>query len=394
MSGLVIVETHPVQYHAPVWRHAFVQEKVPLQVVYGGDFSVRGYRDREFGETFQWETDLLAGYPSRVLQPQAGDYEGVNATGLVAALDTMRPAALLVLGYHHPLDRAALRWAMKKKVPLLFRGETSDLPRSGRSWLRAWLRDLMLRRLYRQCEVCLYLGERSREHYRRLGVDEDDLIHSPYCVDTSAFQTDDAARERLRAQTRRAAGIPEDAWVLLFSGKLSTRKGVDLLPQALRSLPKALRSKAFLVCVGSGERREALEAACAREPVLGSHFTGFVNQAGLSAWYHAADVLVLPSLEMETWGLVVNDALHHGVPAVVSDAVGCAPDLIASWRTGEVCKAGSASSLACALESCASWCQEDPVATRRRCRELAERYTVANAAAGLCEAWSKVSKIS
>jgi len=392
MSGLVIVETHPVQYHAPVWRHAFVQEKVPLQVVYGGDFSVRGYRDREFGETFQWETDLLAGYPSRVLQPQAADYESVTDAGLGEALEAMNPAALLVLGYHHPLDRAALRWAMKNKVPLLFRGETSDLPRSSRSWWRACLRDLMLRRLYHRCAVCLYLGERSKGHYRRLGVEEDDLIHSPYCVDTSAFQADDAARERLRNQTRRAAGIPEDAWVLLFSGKLSTRKGVDLLPQALRSLPGKLRSKAFLVCVGSGERREALEAACAREPVLGSHFTGFVNQAGLSAWYHAADVLVLPSLEMETWGLVVNDALHHGLPAVVSDAVGCAPDLIASWRTGEVCKAGSASSLACALESCVSWSQEDPVATRRRCRELAERYTVAKAAAGLRQAWNRVAK--
>lgn len=389
MSRLAIIETHPVQYHAPVWRRA--AEKVPLHVIYGGDFSVRGYRDREFGASFQWETDLLAGYSHQVLQPAAADYESVTAAGLEAALDDMKPAAVLALGYHHPLDRAALKWAVKRKVPLLFRGETSDVPHSKRNWWRALLRDMMLRRLYRRCSVCLYLGERSLQHYQRLGVDDEErLIHSPYCVDTSAFQTGEAAREALRLPTRVKAGVSADAWVVLFSGKLSRRKGVLLLPEALRSLPQKLRDRVHLVCVGSGELQQDLEEACARDWGMRCHFTGFVNQSGLSAWYHAADVLVLPSLEMETWGLVVNDALHHGLPAVVSDAVGCAPDLIASWRTGEVCEAGNAVSLACALERCASWSLEDPAATRRRCRELVGRYSIVQAAAGVCRAWERV----
>lgn len=387
---LAIVETHPVQYHAPVWRHAFEHGHVPLQVVYGGDFSVRGYKDREFGTSFQWEADLLAGYPSQVLQPEARDYESVTAAGLGSALEVLKPAAVLALGYHHPLDRAALRWAAKRRLPLLFRGETSDLPRQSRSWWKVLLRDLMLRRLYRQCSVCLYLGERSRQHYLRLGVPEERLVHSPYCVDTKAFQPGEAARESLRGPTRRSAGIAEDALVVLFSGKLSVRKGVELLPEALSRLPQALRQRVHMVFAGSGERQAALEEAFAGHQGLRVHFAGFVNQSGLSAWYHAADLLVLPSLEMETWGLVVNDALHHGLPCVVSDAVGCAPDLIASWRTGEVAETGSHASLACAVERCLSWSQQDPAVTRRHCRELADRFTVAHAAAGLEKAWQLV----
>ncbi|MES2597877.1 MAG: glycosyltransferase [Verrucomicrobiota bacterium] len=387
MSALAILETHPVQYHAPVWRRAAESEGVPLHVIYGGDFSVRGYEDREFGTSFQWEADLLAGYSHEVLQPASADYESVTAVGVEAALDRMKPAAVLALGYHHPLDRAALSWAMKRKIPLLFRGETSDAPHSKRRWWRALLRDVMLRRLYRHCSACLYLGERSLQHYKRLGVEEERLIHSPYCVDTSAFQVDDAARDALRPLTRKQAGIADDAWVVLFSGKLSRRKGVHLLLETLKSLPEDLRRRVHLVYVGSGEQRQELEAAFAHAPDLRCHFAGFVNQSGLSAWYHAADVLVLPSLELETWGLVVNDALHHGVPAVVSDAVGCAPDLIASWRTGEVCQAGNAGALAYALERCASWSVQDPAATRRHCRELAGRYTITQAAAGVREAW-------
>lgn len=387
---LVILETHPVQYHAPVWRHACETLGVPLMVLYGGDFSVRGYRDREFGASFQWESDLLAGYPSQILQPDAVDYDNVTDQGVESALKAIQPSAILSLGYHHPLDRAGLRWARKHGVPLIFRGETSDAPRHERKWWRSMLRDLMLRQLYGRCSACLYLGENSRSHYRRLGVPEDRLIRSPYCVDARVFQTDESGREDLRAVTRQQAGIADDAWVLLFSGKLSWRKGVDFIPPAIRALPEALRQRVHLVFLGAGEKAESLNAACTEHPGIRCHFTGFVNQSGLSAWYLAADLLLLPSLEMETWGLVVNDALHHGLPSVVTAAVGCAPDLVLPGITGEVCQPGSATSLADALTRCAEWSLPASAVLRQKCRDRVNQYTIAHAAEGVKQAWQKI----
>ena len=64
-----------------------------------------------------------------------------------------------------------------------------------------------------------------------------------------------------------------------------------------------------------------------------THFAGFKNQTELPAYYAAADLLALPSVS-ETWGLVVNEAMACGTPAVVSAAVGCAPDLIEEGVTG------------------------------------------------------------
>ncbi len=386
MHGLAIVETHPVQYHAPVWRAAAALG-VPLTVIYGGDFSVRGYRDREFGTSFRWEADLLAGYPSRVLQPKADGYDAVTASGLEDALNQLKPAAVLALGYHHPLDRAAIRWALGRRVPLFFRGETSDAPRAARGWWRALLRDLVLRRIYRRCAAVLYLGENSRSHYRRLGVAEGKLVHSPYCVDTAMFDTREEARAELCGKTRLQAGIAQDDWVLLFSGKLSLRKGVDQIPQAAAALPEELRRRVRLVFVGDGEKRAELEAVCANLLPGRCHFTGFINQSGLSAWYHAADALLLPSREMETWGLVVNDALHHGLPAVVSEAVGCAPDLVKSGLTGEVFVTHDVSGLTQALKQVAGWSQIAPERTRSACRDLVERYSISQAAMGVLRAW-------
>jgi glycosyltransferase involved in cell wall biosynthesis len=75
-------------------------------------------------------------------------------------------------------------------------------------------------------------------------------------------------------------------------------------------------------------------------------FLGFCNQSQLPSVYRAADVLALPSEGSETWGLVVNEAMACGTPCVVSDACGCAPDMIAPSINGAVFKVGSVHSLA------------------------------------------------
>jgi glycosyltransferase involved in cell wall biosynthesis len=165
---------------------------------------------------------------------------------------------------------------------------------------------------------------------------------------------------------------------------------VDFIPPAIRALPEALRQRVHLVFLGAGEKAETLKTDCAENPSIRCHFTGFVNQSGLSAWYHAADVLLLPSLEMETWGLVVNDALHHGLPAVVTSAVGCAPDLVLPGITGEVCQPGSADSLADALTCCAEWSLPSSEKLRQNCRDRVNQYTISDAAVGLKQAWHKV----
>ena len=93
-------------------------------------------------------------------------------------------------------------------------------------------------------------------------------------------------------------------------------------------------------------------ASCARSrPSFGVDLklVGFLNQTELGEAYAIADCLVLPSDYPETWGLVVNEALATGLPCVVSDAVGCAPDLIRDGESGYVYPLGNVEALAAAL---------------------------------------------
>jgi glycosyltransferase involved in cell wall biosynthesis len=388
-AGLTVIETHPVQYHAPVYRALQQRFGIPVTVIYGSDFSVAGYRDREFGASFAWDTDLLEGYNpvflSRVAQGGAQSFDTVKTAGLAAALRQSAPAATLLLGYSPRFYREAIWYAWRGAYPLLFRGETTDHARR-RTGLKQMLRDQLLSWLYRSCAGLLYIGQRSRDHFRRLRCPEERLVFSPYCVDTSMFALSEVERMALRQHTRTALGLADHQLVLLFSGKLAPRKRPDLLFHALGLLDHSLRQRMALLFVGDGELRDQLRAAAAAMPQIPAHFCGFQNQCALSQYYHAADLLVLPSEIGETWGLVVNEALHHGLPCIVSDMVGCAPDLVEAGVIGEVFATGSAHGLAQALERALNLVGRSE--TREHCRQRAEQYSVERAAYGIAAAYA------
>lgn len=389
---LTVIETHPIQYHAPVYRALQRDFGIPVTAIYGSDFSVAGYRDREFGAVFAWDADLLSGYTSHFLSRMAEggarcDAE-VTTRGLREALRNAAPDAVMVVGYSPRFHRQAFLTAWRAGHPILFRGETYDGGRE-RSALKTWARDRALRWFYERCDRLLYVGQRSKEHFQRLGCPESKLVFSPYCVDATPFHADERGRELLRGVTRSAFKISADKTVVLFSGKLSVRKGPDLLLQALKQLPAEMRDRIVMLFLGSGELEPVLRILAQQSPPIVSHFLGFQNQTQLSQYYHAADMLVLPSLQSETWGLVVNDALHHGVPCIASEAVGCGPDLIEPGVTGEAFPNGSTANLAAAIVKLLPLTNQ--VETRRKCREKVSGYTVERAAEGIARAFAGVA---
>jgi len=388
---LAVIETHPVQYHAPVYRALQKQFCVNVTAIYGSDFSIVGYHDAEFGATFRWDTDLVSGYDavflSRVAQGGARSVEEVTTHGLSGVLQRLKPRAVLLLGYSPRFHRQAFFQARRLKVPLLFRGETTDHARH-RGYLKQFARDRFLRWFYRQFSGLLYVGKRSREHFLRYGVSEEKLYFSPYCVDTNPFDLGEESRIRYRKAVRGNLRLAEDEAVLLFSGKLSPRKAPDLLVRAVKDMAPGMRKRIVLIFLGDGPMRGELERFSQTDPEVKAHFLGFQNQTHLSRYYHAADLLILPSQEWETWGLVVNEAMHHGLPCVVSDRVGCAPDLIEEGRTGELFEAGSVLSLRQAIERAMGLVGREDV--RALCHKKVSGYTVERAAEGLARAFQDV----
>jgi glycosyltransferase involved in cell wall biosynthesis len=118
-------------------------------------------------------------------------------------------------------------------------------------------------------------------------------------------------------------------------------------------------------------------------------FTGFLKQTELWRAYVPADAFVLPSTDRETWGLVTNEAMLFGLPAIVSDRVGCGPDLVHDGETG-FRFSGGAEALADAMERLA----RDPAAARAMGlagrRLVLEHYSMPTATAGLKAALASI----
>jgi glycosyltransferase involved in cell wall biosynthesis len=393
VSLLAILEAHPVQYHAPVYRALQTEFGIPVTAIYGSDVGAAAYHDAEFGLSLSWDTDLLTGYDARFLargtRTGHGSPDNACARGAGRLLRKLKPEAVMLVGYGSRFDREALVEAWPKGVPLLFRAESTDhaIEHTG---MRSWARDTALRILYRRFARVLYIGQRSLRHYRRLGVPDGKLISAPYCVDTTPFACSEAARRAMRGPARAELGLSNPDLMLLFAGKISERKGPDVLLQAVKELPEELRSRMCVCFLGDGQLKGRMEELAVTAPAVRTRFLGFQNQTRLSRYYHAADLLVLPSRWGETWGLVVNEALHHGVPCVVSDAVGCAPDLIRTGVTGRMFETGSDSSLARALSESIALVRNAHV--RDRCRQQVSLYTVREAARGIARAYGDVAR--
>jgi glycosyltransferase involved in cell wall biosynthesis len=390
LARVLAIDTHPIQYKAPLYRRLQEEHGHEVSAYFASDLGTARYADAEFGVEVAWNVDLLAGYRSffahRGQQGAAqSDIEmhKLRCRGLAKVLWQTRPQVILLSGYTSLFVRDALSQLALLPIPWVFRAETTDHA-VQRTAIKSVLRDNLLRALYRRMSALAYIGERSRRHYQRLGVPERKLFFAPYGVETSPFETSEADRTRLRHLCRAELQVPDQRVVLLFSGKLSQRKDPALLVQAVRSLPAVLRQRITIVYLGAGELSDQLVRLAAAEPRVDVRLIGFKSQGELSAYYHAADALVLGSRSGETWGLVVNEALHHGTPCIVSHLVGCAPDLIVPGQTGEVFEAGSAESLVRAIGRI--WPRLGTRTTRERARAHIAGYSLDAAASGLSQA--------
>ena len=104
----------------------------------------------------------------------------------------------------------------------------------------------------------------------------------------------------------------------LYVGRLTEVKNLPFLINAFKN-----RLDLTLNIVGFGELEEYLKSIAGDNV----NFIGAVDNKKLPQVYQENDVFVLPS-EIEPWGLVVEEALNNGTPVLVSDRVGCGPEIV------------------------------------------------------------------
>ncbi len=376
MPRVAYLLSHPIQYQSPLLRLLAQQPGLELTVLYTSDFSVRSYHDKGFGAAVKWDVPLLGGYVHEFL-PRLLDSHDISFfrplnRGIYRRLWQGQFDVLWIHGYATLNSWMAMASAKMLGIPVLLRTDSTlvDHPR-GR--VKLAVKNIFFRILRRFTYGVLSVGQRNTEYWRHhLGADIP-VFSIPYAVDNGFFLERCRAASTTREQLRNELGLEAGRPVLLFASKLLARKCcIDLVDAYLElvkrvKLESGSRPLPYLLIVGEGEQRPQIEARLqqsAEEDREGVRLLGFRNQSELPRFYDLCDVFVLPSIH-EPWGLVVNEAMNAGKAIVVSDQVGCQPDLVENGENGLVFPARNVGALADVLAEVLG----DP----GTCRKMGER---------------------
>jgi len=320
---LAVVVSHPIQYFAPLYRALAAEPSLDLHVLFASRIGLDKTFDPVMGTPVAWATDLAGGYSHEFL-PEAGrinqvGFRRVDNPSVSGALRRFAPDAVILHGYAMLTMLRALAWCRAHGVKTILISDSSShgAPAGPRRWAKEMIAPLLLR----QYRAALTMSERGERHLASIGYPRDLMFRTPVMID-AVFWSARRERARRRAEERARLGLAEDAFVLLYVGKLYPGKRVFDALRALEGLGDEQfgAGTATLLVAGDGVEREALQRF-AMEHGLDVRLLGFVNVDALPQLYAAADALVHPA-ESEQYGMVVLEAAVVGLPLILSDRIG------------------------------------------------------------------------
>ena len=172
------------------------------------------------------------------------------------------------------------------------------------------------------------------------GITQDKLRNYPRGIDLAAFNP-----THRNGYYRRTANLDDSVTKLLYVGRISREKNLDVLAEAFKTLCRKYNNL-HLVIVGDGPYRKEIQKDLASYPAT---FTGTLDGNDLSQAYASADLFVFPS-STDTFGNVILEAQASGLPVVVTDSGGPRENMI-HGETGIVVPRQDARALCQAVSS-------------------------------------------
>ena len=242
-----------------------------------------------------------------------------------------RPDVITLTGYYDPAQLLLWLWAKTKGIRVLIQNESTATDHQRGGWKESFKRWLV-----NQGDGFFCFGNQSAEYLIQLGVQPAKILLRKNAVDNKILQS---AYERAlpdRAREQRILMLRPNNFV--FVGRLIDVKNLPMLLSAFaQTQTQSLRAADWgLILLGDGAEREKLTEQISALGLIDS-----VHILPGRPWYRVpevlamSNVLVLPS-RSEPWGLVVNEAMACGLPVLVSDRCGCAPELVHEGKNGFV----------------------------------------------------------
>jgi glycosyltransferase involved in cell wall biosynthesis len=249
---------------------------------------------------------------------------------MAAKLDVLQPEVVCVSGWALPVSLAALSWAARNRVPAVMLSESNEFD-EARTALKEWMK----RQIVALCSAGLAGGTPQADYLAKLGLPRERIFLGYDVVDNKYFSTKAAELQTLNSKLRTSLGLPENYF--LACCRFGKKKNLPRLIEAYclyRKKAEMLKTENLkaeiwdLVLLGDGPLRETLNSQLSTLNLRNCvHLPGAKSYTDTPAYYGLANAFIHASTT-EQWGLVVNEAMASGLPVLVSNRCGCAPDLV------------------------------------------------------------------
>lgn len=327
MRRLVIVQSGPTQFDAPLFARMAADPDWALQVIYtrvGGTAPV----DDEIGHAPLW--DHLADH--RYPQWELSAAELKRPSRVASSIARKRPG-LVILGGYSPTIFTRLAWSLRRTgIPIGLRSDNS-LEHSTFRGSKGVLKRAVLPLWLRAYDTWHPVGSLARAYLETVSRARRPTFKFPYSVDNRWLAERAAAFRRQGDALRETLGLRSGQFVVLGVMKWHPREDPLTLLDAFSLLRQGVAG-VKLILLGDGPLAPEVRARAAS---LGPDvlLPGYVPYSRLPMYYALSDVFVHPAIN-EPWGVSVNEAMACGVPVVAADSVGAGVDLIEPGQTGLV----------------------------------------------------------
>jgi glycosyltransferase involved in cell wall biosynthesis len=318
-----------VFHHIGPYHHARLNASADRLSVTGVEWSAKG--------PDPWgEAESSARYKKLSLFPEATNHfpeKGELRRAFWNALEQASPDIVAVNGWNNFGSLIATDCCIRHGIPMVVMSESAQQDEARTGW-----KEMAKRRIVALYSAGLVGGQRHVDYLVELGMPRVRIFTGYDAVDNRYFRQKAEEVRNQTSEVRQKYALPENYF--LASARFVEKKNLPKLIEAyaeyrIRSesgsqKPEVIESKALweLVLLGDGplktDLRRLISDLRMNEHV---HLLGFKQYEELPVYYGLAKAFVHASTT-EQWGLVVNEAIASGLPVIVSNRCGCAPELV------------------------------------------------------------------
>ncbi len=246
--------------------------------------------------------------------------------GMINAIAKFKPDVVNVAGYYDLAFWAVTLYCKVKGIKVILSNEST-----ANDHVRSTLRELLKKIFVSQMNGFFNFGSLSSLYMVELGAKPEQQLVNKSCVDNDTIRLIYNQEYAKGEQRKRQLHLSKHNFI--FVGRLIPFKNLAFLLQAFKQAKAKCSSEWGLIILGDGEQKSELASIVSDEKIQDVTFLPGVGWKEVPAYLALSDVLVLASYS-EPWGLVVNEAMVCGMPVLVSESCGCAPDLVQNGKNG------------------------------------------------------------